>query len=532
MKEKFKKHKLLICILVAIALLAVIIFAIPKKYDTLKWLGVIMVVASLIIAKVRNRYDIFKIVSLVILATGLLTWVIPVGQFTGSDMYVGELSRLGIANLFITGVYSLSTVLNEIVFLLVLGGFYAVLSSINAYKNLVGSVAKKCEGKEIVFILITSLLFAGLASITSQIYPLLVFVPFVISIILNMKLDKITAFCTSFGSILVGTLGATYSSYVYGYINSYFGVDFNAEIITKVAIFVLTFVLFNFFNILHVKSIRNNKKSKNNKEVMAEEDRFSVVVEDKKAKSSKTPVWPLVTILVFVLAFLVLGYIGWTDSFNINVFTKFHDWLLGIKVGGHPIFQYILGASDLGVVTAFGTWQLFNMAIVLIVISLIIALAYGVSLNDLISKYIEGAKKMSRICLIVVLVNVCFVIMNIYPVMPTVMDAIMSLTKHFNIYLASLASLITSIFNVNLGFTAYTVGPYFASMAGKYTALSAIISNSMYGFAGFFAPTSAMLMIGLAYLNIPYKSWMKYIWRFLLGLLVGLMIIFSIVRYM
>lgn len=75
-----------------------------------------------------KKHDLFKIIGIAILFTALLTWIIPVSQYTGTEMYVGEISRLGIANLFASGVYSLSTMLYQVTFLLVLGGFYGLLS--------------------------------------------------------------------------------------------------------------------------------------------------------------------------------------------------------------------------------------------------------------------------------------------------------------------------------------------------------------------------------------------------------------------
>lgn len=479
-----------------------------------------------------KRHDLFKIVGIAILFVALLTWIIPVSQYTGSEMYVGEISRLGIANLFASGIYSLSTVLYQVTFLLVLGGFYGLLSSTTGYKSIVEAIVKKVKGKEIPFILITSFVFAGLASITSDIYQLLVFVPFIITIILNLKMDKITALCTTFGSILIGRLGATYSSYAYSYINSYFSLEFSSEIITKVAIFVLTYILFNFFNLLHTKEVL---KKKNKVEIS--DDKFAVVLEEKKTKTKsakKTTVkkWPLIAILAFVFVIQILGFIAWNTSFGIDIFDKFHNWLLGIKIGDHAIFSYILGIEDIGVVKALGTWDLFNLVIILIIASIVVALAYKVSFDELIEKFIEGAKKMSRLVLLLVMIYAIFIITVWNPFVPTIVDWIMGLTKNFNIYLASIATFIASVFSIDMDYVAYSLGTFFVNIAKDHNSLMGIIMNSMHGFAGFFAPTSAILMLGLAYLEIPYKEWMKYIWRFLVGLLVGLLIIFTIVRYL
>ena len=45
------------------------------------------------------------------------------------------------------------------------------------------------------------------------------------------------------------------------------------------------------------------------------------------------------------------------------------------------------------------------------------------------------------------------------------------------------------------------------------------------------APTSAILMIGLSYLDIPYKKWMKHIWKAVLIVLLILLILFALISY-
>lgn len=479
--------------------------------------------------KTSGKYDLFKIIAASILFVALLTWVLPVSQFTGSEMYVGDIARLGVANLFATGVYSLSTVMYQVTFLFVLGGFYGVLSSTKAYKKLVDNIVNLLKGYELPFVIIISFIFAGLASICSEIYQLLIFVPFVITIISNLKLDKITALSTTFGSILIGRLGATYSPAAYNYINSYFGMDFNSEIITKVAIFVLAFVLFNFFNFLHTKETLSKKK----RDIITE-DKFATVVEEtkKSKKENNTAYWPLIVILGVVLVLQVLGYVAWNTSFKISIFETFHNWLLEFKVFDHAIFSYILGASEVGIVKSFGNWDLFTIQIILIIATAITAIAYRVKLDELVGNFINGAKKMSRLVLILILIYTVFVITYWSPIVPTIVDWLMGLTKNFNIYLASLSSFIASTLNVDMDFAIYSIGAYLVSIAGKFTSLTGIIMNAMHGFANLFVPTSGILMLGLAYLNVPYKDWMKYIWKFLAGMLVGLLIIFTIVRYL
>lgn len=485
-----------------------------------------------------KKHDLFKIVGIVLLVVAILTWVIPVSQYTGTEMFRGDISRTGILDLFGSGIYSLSTTLYQVTFILVLGGFYGVLSHINAYKNLVKSFANKISGHEWILIIGASLVFTIFASITSDIYQVLLFAPFIISVILALKLDKITALTTTFGSILVGRLGATYSTYAYGYVNSYFGTTFASEIITKIAILVFAFVLFNFFNLLHAKKTLSAKK----KESYESEDKFNVVLEEPKktkgkstkavATESKSSIWPIVVIFGIVLVIQVLGFISWQSSFEVTAFNDFHTWLTGIEIGGHPIFSYILGNANIGIVKPFGSWDLFNLEIIILLATLVITLIYKVGFDKMIEHFLEGAKKVSRLVLLLIMIYAVFILTVWNPFLPTVVDFIMGLLKNFNIYLASLATFVTSLFSVDMDYSVYSLGAYLATSAGQYSSLTGVIMNAMHGLASFIAPTSAILMLGLAYLNISYKDWMKYIWKFFVGLLAGLMIIFTIVRYM
>ena len=54
----------------------------------------------------------------------------------------------------------------------------------------------------------------------------------------------------------------------------------------------------------------------------------------------------------------------------------------------------------------------------------------------------------------------------------------------------------------------------------------------MYGIVQLFMPTSAILIIGLSLMKIDYKSWLKYIWLFVVGMLIILLVLFTVVTYM
>ena len=53
----------------------------------------------------------------------------------------------------------------------------------------------------------------------------------------------------------------------------------------------------------------------------------------------------------------------------------------------------------------------------------------------------------------------------------------------------------------------------------------AILLQGIYGIFFLVGPTSLILIIGLTYLDIPYTTWLKYIWRFILALVVLLALV-------
>ena len=46
----------------------------------------------------------------------------------------------------------------------------------------------------------------------------------------------------------------------------------------------------------------------------------------------------------------------------------------------------------------------------------------------------------------------------------------------------------------------------------------AMAFQSIYGIVSIIGPTSFLLIVALKYFDVPYTSWVKYIWRFVLML--------------
>lgn len=451
-----------------------------------------------------EKHDLIKIAGIMVLISAILTWIIPYGYYTGSEMVIEDITRIGITNFMQYGLLGIYYFTILVTFLFVLGGFYQVLSKTKGYQNLVKIISRKLRKREIPFVLIVSFILAALCGITKEYFPLLVFIPFIITIMNKAKIDKISAFTTTFGSLLVGTIGNTYSANIAGIINSTFSTEVTTSLAFKIILFVAAYVLMNLFTVLRLRK-------KTSKDTAIEEyDRFEV--ETLKVVRPDIKTWPYIVMLSLIFVVTILAFLPW-ESWNVTLWSTISTWVGELSLFGVPIVSYLLGE-----VIAFGSWDLFTLQYVLIFATLLVHWFGKVSFDEILESYGEGFKKMGPVILVFLAVYLILEISVMYPVMPVIVDWLATLTKGFNAVFGFLSAFITSIFGVEMQYVISLAGTYYAYEFAENAKLMAIIFQAAYGFAGFFVPSSAILMLGLSYLNIPYKEWMKHIWKFLLAM--------------
>lgn len=472
--------------------------------------------------KFFEKHDLVKMILIAIVFTLVLTWIIPSGVYQGETV-AGTMQRTGISDIFLGGMMSVSFFLQQMLYVVIVGAFYGILTRIDGYKKLVGDLAKKMKGHEVIFVLIISLLIAGFTSITTNMFVLFLFIPFIISIIRKMNLDDITSYAVTFGSMLIGVLGATYGtegllSFI-NYLKYYTTATIDVEIMVRAGILLLAFILFNFFNFTHVKKVLSKKENK-------EENQDLFVVEEPKQKKTKT--WPVEIGFGVLFILMILGFIDWQTNFEISIFNDFHTWLTGLAIGDYTIFAYILGANA----AAFGSWQLYHIITIMALVLIILAFIYRVSFDTMIEGIEDGVKKVLKLVGIMSLVFVVFVFMYWSPIVPTIVSWINGLAEGFNPYLSALSASIATLFHADFGYTGYALGNLLASYEGDSFNIAFVIYTTMNGLISMIAPTSILTMLGLSYCNIPYKKWFSYIWKFILGMLICLLVIFTLLAYL
>lgn len=471
--------------------------------------------------KKEKKYGLLKGVLILVVLAFVLSWVIPTGGYTSTGYSSTGMARLGIYDIAYTIYYALSFAVDKIVILFAIGAFYGVLTKTQAYERIVSGIAHKIKHKKVAVVVI-SIILAALTSLLTQTFVVLIFVPFIISILNRLKFDKMTILATTFGSILVGVMGATYGTDGISMFNYYLGYTQSTPyempaLLVRGGILGIGLLLFNFFILTHMSKVEKDALTV---------DLFSVEVEEERNKKTKNMI-PIIVVGVVLFAICILGFVNWKGNFGIEAFDNFHSLITeDIKIGSSSneffIFKDLLGTG----ITALGSWNNITISAFLMLFTIILALCYRFKMNDFIEAVINGIKKLILPSLCIVGAYMLMIVVYQSTYMATIVNKLLTLTDSFNIATMTLSSLLLNIFHTDLGFTGWVMGSYLPVEYADYMGPVYTIFTSLYGFVQFFIPTSMILGIGLVSLKVKFSDWLKYIWRFLLGMFICLLVIF------
>lgn len=464
-----------------------------------------------------KKHSIFKSIGILLLLIFLVTFFIPSRG--------GEVSYLPIGDILTNYIQSYYYFWDTAVFVLAIGAFYGILNKTSAYKKLVKNIASSAKPLGSKFIFAIIILFTVISACTGINTALLLFIPFVISIILLLGYDKLVAITSTIVPTMIGFMGGLFTTfrdpnYYYGYLATTFeeftGIERYSNIIPQLALIIVGTVL----TILFVnKHLKNTERKTTKYELNNKEDIFFT---DKKVEEKKVKTWPLIVILSLIFILMVLGLVSWnTLSTNITCFDDFHTWLSEIAIKDFSIYSNIISTTF----KAFGRWaELGNymlFIVVLVIFSLIIKFVYKIKFDELLEGAVEGAKKMLPAAFLMMMAYTVLICAYNNGFIETIITSAAD-GGNINYVLATLISFLGSVLHVDLYYTAAGVFTPILKVVTDENLLNVIALSfqSIYGLANIIGPTSLMLIFALSYLDVPYTTWLKYIWRLVLALII------------
>lgn len=461
-----------------------------------------------------KKTGLFKILVFILLGIVVTTWIFSASYFTNGALTNLDMYNIGFFDFWqlLFGTFEFSYFIQILLLVVAVGALYGVLGKTGKYKAWVDRIVNRQKGNEVMFLAIITVVIAVLSSVFDYGFSLFIFYPLIISIILAMGYEKHVAFLATFGAQLVGTIGSTLGNGTAGSINTLLGVDNSNAIAVKIVLLVLSIGVLIYFLA---------KAKRNVNQIDEKNDRFAG--EKISNKYSKTSI-----IVVFCLLFviLVLGCTSWSNTFKVSYFadlkTKFDEVNVklpyvhitpdGFDTGSKevPILTKIFGTFS-----AFGEWYYAEMAVMTLLAALFLGLRYRV--KNIFDVMADGAKKMVGPGLLVVFAySVVFFAGNTM-FYPTLAKFILDITGKFNLFFSTIAMGLASALHIDM---LYVSNYAIAQIAeGTTTSVAGVLSQGVYGVTMLIAPTSATLVLGLSYLGISYKDWVKKSWKLVLCLL-------------
>lgn len=463
-----------------------------------------------------KKHSLFKFLAIILLLLVVVTYIIP--NRSGIEGY------LPLGDIFTNYIQSYYYFFDTAAFILAVGALYGVLTKTEMYKKLLNSIVKKLKSKSKLAIFACIVFLTVVSSVTGITTPLIVFVPFIISIILLLGYDKLVAISSTILPMLIGFIGgigvnlrdaSDYYSYSVITFDEMLGIKRGTSLIPQLVLLVLGIALLILFVNKHIKAIENKKV----KYELNGTDEF--IVPELKGSNKEVKAWPLIVVLAILFVLLMLGLIPWKSLYEIEVFHDFHEWLSKLNIRGFNVYLNLVS----GMFPPFGAWLelgSYMMEIVVIILTIIVVkFICKIKFNDLIEYVSEGAKKMLPTAALVMLAYTILICTYNNGFIETLITNA-SKGGDINFVLASLFTMIGSVLHIDLYYTT----------AGIFTPIINVVTNegmfkvyslafqSLYGLINIVGPTSIMLIFALSYLDVPYTTWLKYIWRFVLSLFI------------
>jgi len=445
-----------------------------------------------------KKYNVFKVLMIALLAAIVVSFLIPQSTIGYSGIEKGKVNPITFIDSISNGLTSFSVFIEAFVYVLVIGIFYAVIKKTGKYDALINNTAVKFKNKRKVFAIVSILTFGLLTAVLGNIMPMLVLVPAFIDIAKKLEYDSKKSILATVGAIILGSAGSLYTNYA----NQILALKVSANIIPKIIVLVLSLTALILYVVLTEKK----------KEVKLEK------VQTKK-------LLPLTIAFDIILLLIILGMVPWKGYFEFDGFDKFHESIIGFKVFKISLFEAVVGKT----LVAFGAWTMYSLTILLIVVSAILAIIYKIKFDGLLESISNGIKKAFPYALIYVIANVMLVsvynsgfFITVISSVGKMKDSILSSST-----ISALSSLVYPDYSYASQFTLSTLATVISN-SGVYKVL-AVIFQTIYSLFLLISPTSVLLLMALKYENISYKKWVKYIYKFLLGLLIIYFMIIMII---
>ena len=461
-----------------------------------------------------------KILGLFFLFYMILSWVIVSGNFVDTGFTKTGFNQIGLFDLLLAPINVFNNFVvsvtknidgfvekvsygNILVAFISIGIFYGVLNKTDAYYNLVIDIKNKFSKKREVLLLSVAIIYYIISSLTGLNLLLFWFFPFICAVFNKLKFNKITIFTSTIGAMLIGQLGSLYNPTINGVNRVLFNISINDSIIIRsIFSFILLIVLLVFL------FINDNKTNLTNEEVL--------LFDDKKKLKNKKGYYPIIIVTSIISIILIVCMYNWYYMFDNAKITSSYNTIMSTGIKDYHFMKNILGISE-----AFGYWTGFSMSALLILSTVILSFLYRIKIDEIIDGAKRGIKDLIPTTFISLL-SLSIIVISLYNSNSFIYSVINNIFRISNHSIGLFLSGILHNFFINDYFALLSSlsSPILTIVGIDNISLSLLITQVSHGLVSLITPFNIFLVSGLAYLNISFTSWIKYIWKVLLIIIV------------
>ena len=445
----------------------------------------------------------FSIILILIFLLGLLTYLLPAAQFDGDTIVNGTgVVRATISDILMSPILGFENAIDVCIFVLILGGFLAVVGKTKALETGIQVLVKKLKGNELALIPILMFIFSVAGTTYGMLEETVGFYALLAAAMVMAGMDTIVSSAIVLLGAGSGVLGSTINPFAVGAAVSALpdNVKVNQGLIIAIgAILWLTTLL---ISILFVMNYAKKVIKKKGSTILSLQERRNMEAEYgahavKREENVKLTSKQVITLCLFGLTFLVMiiGFIPWED-FGITFFKHITGWLTG---------------------TPLGSWYFYEAALWFLIMSVVIGFINRTGEKQFVDTFIDGADDMVGVILIIAIARGASVLMqstyldnyiiynaaNILQLVPEFVFAPLNYLLHvvLSVLVPSSSGLAT--------LSAPIIGPL-ANQVGYSVETTIMTMVAANGLVNLITPTCGAIMGGLALAKVEYTTWVKW----------------------
>ncbi|MBQ6070283.1 MAG: YfcC family protein [Bacteroidales bacterium] len=507
----------------------------------------------------------FTIVFSIIVVCAVLTWIIPGGEFERQTVMVDGHARNVVVGdsyhhvqnqpqtwqVFTAFFKGFERTSNIIVFILMIGGAFWIMNETNAINKGIYLFLDRTQkmqkhkffravGVNNLLIIAIMLMFSLFGSVFGMSEETIAFIVIFVPLAISMGYDSIVGVLMCYVAAHVGFAGAMLNPFTIGIAQGLSGLPTFSGIGYRLFCWILLTVVAIVFTLIYANWVKKHPE----RSVMYELDQYwrdktGEVSTDQSLAKSTIATWVVYGIIAAVLLFCAIA-IPKTDitvglgSHRMVVFPIVAGCyiLLGFFAVRKSVHHYILVLLLLTIVSlvtgvlGYG-WYVMEIAGLFFAMGIAAGFAYNLKFDRIVRLFLEGCKDIMVAALVVGLAGGIIVILEDGKIIDTILYAIsQGLGDSGRIGTTGVMYVVQNMLNLIIpsgsAKAALTI-PMMAEwsdLMGVSRQLTVLAFQFGDGFTNMITPTSGVLIGVLGVARIPYAKWFKFIWKFLLALII------------